>query len=60
MASVLQALAGFVFTEQALMDSFSAGIVDAVGGTEECGIDAGELEPTSSVFERPNRHAPPR
>ncbi len=42
--SVLQALAGFRFAEQALMNCFAAHIIDAVGGLEKGRVDADELE----------------
>ena len=43
-AGVLQACAGFVFGEEALVDGFFADVVDLVGEAGECGVDAGGLE----------------
>lgn len=44
MAGGLEALAGFVFREQAVVDGAFACVVDLVGDAGEIGIDAGEFQ----------------
>jgi len=44
LAGVLEAEAGLVFREQALMDGFFSGVVHLVGDAGEVGVNAGELE----------------
>src|ERR1700679_709222 len=51
-ARILQTLAGFSFTEQALMDCFATDIIDAVGRLEEVRVDADELEVVIDLMEQ--------
>jgi len=51
-AGGLQALAGFVFREQAVMDGAFAGVVDLVGDAREIGVDTGELEVVVDLVEQ--------
>ncbi len=44
MAGAFEAVARFVFGDQALVDGAFAGVVDAIGEVGEIRIDAGELE----------------
>jgi hypothetical protein len=52
MTCALEAEAGFVFREQALMDGLFAGIVHLVGDAREVGVDPGELEVVVHLVEQ--------
>ena len=52
MAGGSEALAGFVFREQAVMDGAFAGVVDLVGDAGEVGVDPGEFEVVIDLVEQ--------
>ena len=52
MAGGFEALAGFIFREQAAVDGALAGVVDLVGDAREVGIDTGELQVVVDLVEQ--------
>jgi len=52
LAGALEAGAGFVFGEQALVDGSLAGFIDQVGNAGEAGVDRGQLEVVVDLVEQ--------
>ena len=52
LACGFEAFAGFVFSEQSLVDGALAGVVDAIGDAGKVGVDAGELEIVIDLVEQ--------